>query len=220
MSDEGGLRPSDAGAARSDAGAPAGASGGLVAHSFGERLIGAIRLDAATYAEVHRDRSALGQAAGVVALGALAQAATALQQGELASLGVMRSALAGMEFISAFAGWFFSAFTIWIVGVKIMKRPSDLQGLLRALGFAAAPQLLYVAGSLGLGWFDWVLWLCVWIWTMAAFVAALQAALEVSSGMATVVCLGAALLSLLAVALVAGAAFEVVRSLFGWATTT
>jgi hypothetical protein len=215
MSDGGGLRPSDGDVARSDAGAPASAGRGLALHSFGERLIGAIRLDSATYAEVHRDESALGQAAGVVALGALAQAASAFQQGELVSLGLMRGALAGMEFISAFAGWFLAAFTIWIVGVKIMKRPSDLRGLLRALGFAAAPQLLYVASSLGLGWFDWAIWLGIWIWTMAAFVTALQAALEVSSGMATVVCLGAALLSLLPFAVAALVGFELLRSFAG-----
>ena len=43
-------------------------------HSFVERVIGALRLDAATYEEVEHDPSSLGQAAGVVAVAALAAA--------------------------------------------------------------------------------------------------------------------------------------------------
>ena len=39
--------------------------------TFGERLIGAARLDAETYEEVEHDQTATGQAAGVVVFSAL-----------------------------------------------------------------------------------------------------------------------------------------------------
>ncbi|MAE94434.1 MAG: hypothetical protein CL910_07225 [Deltaproteobacteria bacterium] len=40
--------------------------------SFQERLIGALMLDASVYEEVEHDQDAMGQAVGVVALGAVA----------------------------------------------------------------------------------------------------------------------------------------------------
>ena len=39
--------------------------------SFGERVVGAMRLDANTFEEIERDPTAMGQAAGVIALSAV-----------------------------------------------------------------------------------------------------------------------------------------------------
>src|SRR5262245_39456737 len=111
---------------------------GPVRHSFLERVIGALRLDAATYEEVEHDPSSLGQAAGVVALTALAAAIGASSRGGGSAVGTVLGAL---------VGWLVSTAFVWVVGVRFMNHTSDYRELLRTLGFASAPQgLLVVAG--------------------------------------------------------------------------
>jgi hypothetical protein len=156
-----------------------------VRHSFVERVIGALRLDAATYEEVEHDESALGQAAGVVALAAVAAAiGSAGQEGGGGAVGAV---------IGSLVGWLISAGFIWVVGVYWMNHTSDYRELLRTLGFASAPNFLAVIG--GLPVLGALATLVAGLWSLAAFVVAARQALDVTTGRAIWVCLLAVLLN-------------------------
>jgi hypothetical protein len=158
-------------------------------HSFVQRVIGALRLDAATYEEVEHDPSSLGQAAGVVALAAVAAAIGTASRGGPGAVGAV---------IGALVGWLLSTGFIWVVGVYWMKHSSDYKELLRTLGFASAPQILLVlSGIPGLGG---LIGLAAWLWSLAAFVVAVRQALDVETGRAVLVCVLAVVVNLACVA--------------------
>ncbi len=159
-----------------------------MARSFGERLVGALKLDASVYEEVEHDRSAFGQAALVVALAALAQAA-----GSYDAVG-SGGALANLA--GGFFGWFLGTGLVWLIGVAILNHTSDYGELLRTLGFAAAPGLLGVVGVLPLGPADALLGLAIFALSTIAAVIAIRQALDVGTGRAIVVCLLANLVPL------------------------
>jgi hypothetical protein len=152
--------------------------------SFGERLIGALKLEGAVYDEVEHDTDALPQAGIVVVLAAIASgigAATAASSPGLIS---------GM--VGSLAGWLVSAAFVWFVGVRWMEHTSDYGELLRTLGFASAPQLLLVLSGVPiLGVF---VGLTALIWGLAAYVVAVREALDVETGRAILVCVLAYLL--------------------------
>lgn len=158
-----------------------GSGGGGANRSFGERLFGALKLDATVYEEVEHDTSAIGQAAVVVLLASLAQGAAAFQEagggGALASV------------VGSFLGWAIGAGIVWIIGVKIMHCTSDYGELLRTLGFATVPGILGVLGLLPLGSAQWVLGLVIFVLSVIAAVIAVRQALDVSTGRAVVVCI-------------------------------
>jgi hypothetical protein len=163
--------------------------------SFGERLVAALRLDTSVFEEVEHDPSALGQAVGVVALGAVAS-----------GLGVpgvgMTGVLGGIVF--AVVGWLLGAGLIWLIGVKGMNATSDYPELLRTLGFASAPYILLVLGILPLGPFLFPLSLVVFVWVLIAYVMAVRAALDVQIGAAVGVCLAAVAIRLVLAGLITG----------------
>ena len=153
-------------------------------HSFVERVIGALRLDAATYEEVEHDETSLGQAAGVVVLAALAAAIGAASRGGGGAVGAVFGSL---------IGWLVSTAFIWVIGVYWMKHSSDYKELLRTLGFASAPNVVAVLGIVpllgGLATF------AAFFWSLAAFVVAVRQALDVTTGRALWVCVLAVLLN-------------------------
>jgi hypothetical protein len=160
--------------------------------TFFERVIGALRLDARTFDEIEHDPGALGQAAGVVALGGVAAAIGAAGEGAGAFGAV----------IGALVGWLISAGFVWLVGVVVMDHTSGYRELLRTLGFASAPQfLLLLRGIPVLGA---LIGLVAFGWGLAAWVVAVRQALDVSTGRAVVVCVlavlvyGACILGLIA----------------------
>jgi len=155
-----------------------------VRHTFVERLLGALRLDAATYEEVEHDEGALGQAAGVVVLAAAAAAIGTATRGDGGAVGAVFGAL---------AGWLISTAFIWVVGVRWMNHTSDYRELLRTLGFASAPQILFVAS--GIPVLGLLIAAVAWGWGLAAFVVAVRQALDVTTGRALWVCVLAVLLN-------------------------
>ncbi len=161
--------------------------------SFGERLLGAIRLEPEVFREVEHDETAMPQAAGVVALAAVARG--------LGMAAVGGGLISGL--LSGIAGWFVGSALIWFVGVRWFEHESDYPELLRTLGFASAPQLLLVAGVLPLGPLRGLLALAVFGWSIAAWVVAVREALDVPTSRAVSVCLLAFLLQLLLVLLFA-----------------
>lgn len=165
-------------------------TGAPSARSFGERLVGALKLDATVYEEVEHDASALPQAAGVVALAAVA---TAIGHPAAEGAGMLGS------IIGSGLGWALSAAFIWIVGVRLFDHTSDYKELLRTIGFAQAPQLLMVLGILPV--VGGLIVLAAGAWGLAAYVTAVRQALDVSTGRAVWVCILAFGLAVLSVAL-------------------
>lgn len=163
--------------------------------SFQERLIGALKLDASVYEEVEHDDTAMGQAATVVALAAVAEGLGRLTEAGAPGL------FGGV--VSGFLGWGFGAAVVWLVGVKAMNCTSNMPELLRALGFASAPKLILVIGILPIGPLRGLIVLAAGILTLVAYVLAARQALDTETGRAVVVCILAAVVSF-AIAMVLG----------------
>ena len=153
--------------------------------SFVERVIGALRLDAATYDEIEHDPSALGQAAGVVVL-------RRRRRRDRRRRAQAAAAPSAPCWARSSAGSISTAF-IWLVGVYFMKHTSDYQELLRTLGFASAPQLLLVLRGIPL--LGGLIALVALLWGLAAWVVAVRQALDVDTGRAVLVCVLAVLVN-------------------------
>ena len=149
--------------------------------SWVARMVGAAKLESATYEEVEADRTATGQALGVVLLSSLAAGVGGLGSGEQGFVGGL---LAGL------VGWVVWAFLTWVIGTKLLPEPgtrSDMGELLRTLGFASAPGLLRAFGWLPiLGGF---ITMAALVWMLVATVIAVRQALDyTSTGRAVLVC--------------------------------
>ena len=141
--------------------------------SITERMMGAARLDTATYEEVEHDSSATGQAAVVVAIVAVASAIGAIGSegaGPIAAL------------IGAFIGWLVWSGITYLIGDKLLGGTASWGELLRTLGFAQAPGVLYVLGIVPL--LGGLVRFVVAIWILVAGVIAIRQALDFSTGKA------------------------------------
>lgn len=149
-----------------------------------ERAIGAAWLDVATYEEVEADGEALTQAMIVVVVAAIASGIGSAA----ASGGQGFGLISGV--IGALIGWFVWAFTIYVVGTRLLPMPethADLGQVLRMLGFAAAPGVLGILGILPL--IGGLVMLAASIWQLVAMVIAVRQALDyTSTGRAVAVC--------------------------------
>lgn len=162
-----------------------------------QRVIGAAKLDAATYEEVEADRSATGQAMAVVVLSAVASGIGAIS-------GAGARAFVQLT-VMALVGWYLWAIVTWFIGTKLVPEPqtrADLGELLRTIGFSASPGLLRVLGIVpGIGW---IVSLVTSVWMLASMIVAVRQALDYkSTGRAIAVCL---LGFLVYIAAIAGAA--------------
>jgi len=151
--------------------------------SFIQRMIGASKLDAATYEEVEHDKSSLGQALGVVVIASIAAGI-----GSVYYAGIIGGLLLGT--LAALVGWFVWAFLTWIIGTKMLpeaQTEADIGQLLRTIGFASAPGVLRIFGFIpGIGG---LIVLAVNIWMLVAMVVGVRQALDYeSTGRAVGVC--------------------------------
>ncbi len=150
--------------------------------SFTERMMGAARLDVATYNEVEKDESATSQAMLVVVLSSVA-----------AGIGMSGSSVTGILLgtVLALAGWAAWAFVAWLVGTKLLAEPqteADWGQLARTLGFASAPGIARVLGILP--FLGGLISFAVTLWMIATMVVAVREALDyTSTGRAVAVCL-------------------------------
>ena len=142
-------------------------------HSWTERMVGAATLDANIYEEVEADATATGQAAGVVALVAVAQAVGAIGAGTMGLVGGLASAL---------LGWLIWAGVTYLIGAKLLGGSATWGELLRTLGFAQAPGMLAVLGLIPV--VGGLVRVVVPIWILIAGVIAIRQALDVSTGKA------------------------------------
>lgn len=139
--------------------------------TLAERMKGAAVLDAATYEEVEHDSTATGQAAGVVAMVAVAQAIGATGLGIGAMVGGV---------VSALVGWLAWAGITYLVGDKLFGGTATWGELLRTIGFAQAPGILLVLAFIPL--VGWMIRAVVGVWVLIAGFVAIRAALDVGFG--------------------------------------
>jgi hypothetical protein len=163
---------------------------------FVNRIIRAVRLNPALYEEVEADRSAMGQAMGVVILASLA-----------AGIGSMQRIGAGgllMGTISALLGWAAWAAIIYFIGTRLLPEPqtkADYGELLRTIGFASAPGMVRILGIVP-GLMN-IVFLASGIWMLLATIIAVRQALDYKSTVrAVVVCLIGWLAQVLIMALI------------------
>ena len=139
--------------------------------SFGERVVGAMRLDANTFEEIERDPTAIGQAVGVIVLSAVSTGLGNMFRGGVSGiLGQVLIALIG------YAVW---AVLVWIIGTKVMPDPdtkADFAETFRVIGFAAAPGILGIVSIIPL--LGYLVLLVLWLWQLAAMVVAVKAVLD------------------------------------------
>jgi hypothetical protein len=169
-----------------------------IAHqNFVNRMIRAAKLDVQVYEEVEADKTALGQALGVVVLSNLAAGI-----GTIGLVGGYRMIPLGV--VLAIGGWFIWAFLTYWIGTRLLPEPqtqADLGQLLRTTGFSSSPGLIRVLGILpGLTGF---VFLIAAVWMLISMVIAVRQALDYKSTWRAVgVCLIGWTIQILVLALV------------------
>jgi hypothetical protein len=160
---------------------------------FLARMIAAARLDSSVYEEVEADVAATLPAAGVVVLAAIASAIGSVRGDPIGSL------------IGALVGWAVWAAVTYFIGRVVFKGTATWGELLRTLGFAQSPGVLYVVGFIPV--FGDIAKLIVGIWLLVAGIIAIRQALDISTGKAVVVAILGWLLLMVLMALFAGSAW-------------
>ena len=135
------------------------------------RMIGAAFLNIETFEEVEHDETATAQAAAIVVGVAVCKA-----------LGTWGGGL-GFALWSAtvaFGSWLVWAGITYLVGEKIFQRKATWGELLRTLGFAQAPGVLFILGVVPVigGLSSWV----ASLWIMIAGFIAIRQALDIGNG--------------------------------------
>ena len=151
--------------------------------SLTERMIGAAKLDAATYEEVEADTTATSQAMLVVVLANLAAGVGAVAKTGI--VGLLVTTLVSL------IGWYIWAFVTYFVGTRFLPGPrtqADVGQLLRPIGFSATPGLIRVLGIIpGL---TGVVSFVAAVWMLVAMVIAVRQGLDYEgTGRAVLVCL-------------------------------
>ena len=149
--------------------------------SFQDRVIGAMRLRAATFEEVEHDTNATTQAAIVVLVATFARGLGWYPRGVMAIL---------VTFLGALVGWVIAAIVIWAIGTRVLpgkNTEADPQQLMRTLGFAQAPGIFAVLVFMPL--LGWLIGIVVMLWVLAATVIAVRQALDYDDTLrAVIVC--------------------------------
>lgn len=144
-------------------------------HSMVDRMKGAALLDIPTYEEVEADTTATGQAAGVVAIVAVASAIGAYAQG---FTGIVLTLLLSL------LSWVIWAGITYLIGDKLLGGTATWGELLRTLGFAQAPGVLLVLGVIP--FLGSVVRVAVGLWVLVTGVVAIRQALDFGTGKAIV----------------------------------
>jgi hypothetical protein len=167
--------------------------------SFGRRMIGALRLDGATYREVARDPGALAQAIAVILLGSLASAIVFLIDGDTPGLSVdvdwgsypitresnAAAALAGgiLDGSWGLIVWAAQAAIIWFLWSRFARRTRAFHEIAAPLGFANVPLIVFglleVVPVVGVA-----LGIIGLLWTLIASVVAVRYGLDTGWGRA------------------------------------
>jgi hypothetical protein len=141
--------------------------------SFTDRLTGAALLNIDVYEEVEHDTTATTQAAGVVALVAIASAIGGIEHGPLGMIGAV---------LASILGWLMWAGITYLIGDKLLGGTATWGELLRTLGFAQAPGILLMLAVLP--FVGWLLLPVVGVWMLFTGVIAIRQALDFGTGRA------------------------------------
>lgn len=141
--------------------------------SMTDRMIGAAKLDIDVYEEVEADTTATGQAAGVVAIVALCSAIGGIGGGAQGVFGGL---------IAALVGWLLWAGVTYLIGDKLLGGTATWGELLRTLGFAQAPGVLFLLGIVPM--LGWLISLAVGLWILVTGIVAIRQALDFGTGRA------------------------------------
>jgi hypothetical protein len=176
--------------------------------TYGDRIRGALTLDARTYRDVEQDTDANGQAALTVILAALATGISVVlgRDGLRDSVGLL---------VSSILQWIVFSFVAYFVGASLFSSPqtSVTPGqVLRTMGFAQAPKFLSILGIIPI--LGWLVGLAVFFWFIAAAITALKEAFEFDTGKAVATGL-LALIGILIVDIVLSVFFGIGSALFG-----
>jgi hypothetical protein len=164
-------------------------------HRWTNRMKGAALLHIDTYEEVEADQTATGQAAGVVALVAIAQAIGGAGEG---GFGIFAGVL------SALLGWLLWAGITYLIGAKLFGGIATWGELLRTIGFAQTPGVLHVLGIIPV--LGGIIRFGVTIWVLIAGIIAIRQALDISTGKAILTAVLGWLVIILPLAIVAAVA--------------
>jgi len=146
------------------------------------RMIGASRLDSATYEQVEADRRAT---AGAVLVVILSSVAAAIGGG---SRDVVSVVSAVVLLLCAWAIW---VGLTYFIGACLLPGPdthADIGEVLRTTGFSASPGVLRILGFIpGIGY---PIFMVVTVWMLLTFVVAIRQALDYASSVrALAVCI-------------------------------
>ncbi|HSC30047.1 MAG TPA: YIP1 family protein [Vicinamibacterales bacterium] len=151
--------------------------------SLGERMVGAIRADVATFEEIERDPTALGQAVTVIVLAGVASLIGNIFRNGL-TMGVM-------FLLATLIGYAIWTVLVVVIGTKLMPEPSTKAGFqegFRVIGFAASPGVFNVLAIIP--FLGPVISFFISIWMLVVMVIAVRSVLDyTSTGRAIVVCL-------------------------------
>ena len=143
------------------------ASSGGSRGSLVERMMGAALLSIGTFEDVEHDESATGQAALVVVMVAVAGGIGAWHYGLFGSLRAAGFAL---------LGWAVWAGITYLVGTKVFEGTATWGELLRTLGFAQAPGILFLFRFIPL--VGWIIGMVVPLWMLVTGFIAVRQALD------------------------------------------
>jgi hypothetical protein len=151
--------------------------------SFQDRVVGAMRLQAATFEDIEHDPSAVSQSVMVVLAVAIAGVIGA------SGFGLYPGA-AVASIVFALIGWAISSAVVWLIGTRLMpgkNTEADFPQVLRVVGFAQAPGLFSILGIIPI--LGYLIRFAVWIWTLVALVIAVRQALDYDDTLkAVIVC--------------------------------
>ena len=141
---------------------------------FVQRVIRALKLEAALFEEVEADRGATTQAIGVVLLSGIA-----------AGIGSSGRGLAGgilLLTIASFLAWVVWAVVTYVIGAKLLpgaRTEADVGQLLRTVGFSSAPGMIQVLGVIPV--LAEAVFFVASVWMLVAMVIAVRQALDYES---------------------------------------
>jgi hypothetical protein len=138
-----------------------------------DRMKGAALLDVATYEAVEHDESATTQAAIVVGIVAVAQTIGSIGQSGAGAFALL---------FTAVLGWLLWAAITYLIGDKLLGGTASWGELLRTIGFAQSPGVLYVLGIIP--FLGGLVRFAVAIWVLIAGIIAIRQALDFSTGKA------------------------------------
>jgi len=138
-----------------------------------QRMLGAATLNIDTFEEVEADETATMQAAAVVSMVAVASA-----------IGAVGSGGGSLLFapVSQIIAWLIWSGVTYLIGTKVFAGTATWGELLRTLGFAQAPGVLYLFGILP--FVGGSIRFAIGIWMLVAGVIAVRQALDFSTGKA------------------------------------